>query len=204
MFTRRTWIIAAIFVVAVAVFAALIGLGAASTSDGFDLGGRKLILGPVEWSNGQMQLERQSRGVPWLRISLRGRGLTDSDLELILDAWTRVLQRNKPFVIIWDARKLKLAMISRAQLRMLQAWFRDHFLTWDTLLQAHITIIGNPLARAFASVVTRVFRPPQPIHHASSESDAEEYAARCCSTTRSYMKSKAEYAAAPGWKHFGI
>ena len=61
-----------------------------------------------------MQLERQSTGVPWLRIVLKG-GITDADLIVILDAWTRVMKRNRPFLIVWDATHLKLTMISRSQ-----------------------------------------------------------------------------------------
>jgi hypothetical protein len=169
--------------------------------------GCRVLVGPVMLHGGYVQLERHdgsgSSSVPRLRLVSRGgRGFNDNDIRLLLDTFTVVLRRKRPFIIIWDARKLAWPRISGKQVGMLHAWFEKEYLNWDTYLQAHATIISNPLARAFASLVTGVFRPPQPINHHSTPEQADAFARRCCDVTRSYVKKPEEYAAAPGWKHF--
>lgn len=99
-------------------------------------------------------------------------------------------------------RRLGWPKISRAQVRMLRAWFGDNYLKWDAHVQAHATLLSNPLARAFAHFVVKVFRPPQPIHIGKTAEEAEAFLGRCCSAPRSFVKSKQEYRDAPGWKGF--
>ena len=103
--------------------------------------------------------------------------------------------------MIWDARRF-FPYLSTSQLALFRAWFDVNYLKWDTYLQQHITIIGNPIARGFASLITRVFRPPAPVYHGRSTEDADEHALRCCLSTRSYVKTREEYDSAPGWGAF--
>ena len=125
----------------------------------------------------------------------------DDDVRLLLACFGKVVARKKPFAMLWDARRF-FPILSSTQLNMFQAFFDDHYLTWDKLLQQHITVIGNPFARAFAHLVTRVFALPQPVYHGRNVEDANEHALRCCRKIRSYVKTADEYGSAPGWGAF--
>ena len=186
--------------VAIAAFATMALYEGAADSDVHKH--RGIIIGPTEMLGGHVQLERGIAGnPPVLRVVMRGRGARDEDVRSLLDCWSKVVARKKPFMLIWDARHF-WPVLSLSQQAMFKAWFDDHYLTWDDLLQQHITVIGNPFCRAFTGLVTRVFRPPAPVYHSRSIKDAEEHALRCCRTTRSHRKSRHEYDTAPGWGSF--
>lgn len=202
--------IAAIFVT---LYPAAFGVDVTSVEDKVLSGGHldgttyKLIFGPIHMGCGVAQLEQPSRkdAVPTLRLTLKGRGGSDADVNSLISVLGKVVRRKKPFVIIWDARHF-WPVVTRAQIRMLNAWFLEHYLQWDSLLQAHVTVIGNPIARVFASLATRVFRPPQPIKHLNNLEDADSFARSCCSHSKamSYVKSDWEYDSAPGFKAFPV
>ena len=206
--TSSRWTVLALVVAAAAAgAAALFGFGGTTpTASEHCKGGCKLLFGPVEMKGGYVQVERHpgrgSNAIPRVRVVSNGKAFfDDGDMPLMLSAFTYAIGRKKPFILVWDCRRLAWPKISRAQVRMLRAWFGGNFLKWDKHMQAHVCFLSNPLARAFTKFVVRIFRPPQPIHIGRTDDDAVLFI-RDLPQPRSYVKSDAEYNNAPGWKKF--
>jgi len=154
--------------------------------------GAKILLGPVQLSNGFVQFERLTDDVtalPRLRVVTRwSRGLTDDDLVVALSLFSKVLAQRRHFSVTWDVRGVSFPRISMKQHQVAREWIGDHVVAWDTYVQAHCVIITNPLLRGLLSLIIRVFQPPQPLTTARDNSEALAFARGCCKHPRSFVK----------------
>ena len=148
----------------------------------------RLLVGPIVVHGGSVQLESQSEGIPWLRVTARGHGFEEEDVPRVLSAFSMVLERRKPFFVVWDMRALRWPRVTRAQWKTVRKWVSKNVRTWDAHAQGHAAILSNPIARAFAALMARVFQPPQPLHIGRDLAYVEEFVRRCCLKPRSYVK----------------
>eukprot|EP00966_Prymnesium_polylepis_P119417 2759966-Prymnesium_polylepis.1 len=98
------------------------------------------------------------------------------------------LALKRPFVVVWDTRAIALPLISRGMIRHARNWVDAYAPAWDSRVQAHALIVGNPLYRGLANLLFRVFAPPQPWIITGDEAAAVEFARTCCPKPRSWVK----------------
>ena len=180
--------------VAVALAAVLFGQAFGTLDDGA-AADVKVLIGPTVISNGgYLQLERHYERIgplPRLRIVAPPKH-TDADGDLALEFFTKVMNTRRPFVVVWDVRRVAFPRITGKQFQAARAWVGEFVVAWDTHAQAHVIILNNPLIRGILSLMLRIFRPPQPVHVAKDDQGAREFTRRCCHQIRSYVKASYE------------
>ena len=149
----------------------------------------RILLGPVQVRGGYVQLEKHAGyRVDRFRIVSHTLWTDKEDLDTMLDMMAQAFARKKPFLIIWDVRKMGFPRVRREQIRQVHDFLDDHLIAWDTYVQAHAVILTNPLVRAFAALLKRLFEPPQPVTISRDDAGADEFARRCCDKPRSFVK----------------
>lgn len=148
-----------------------------------------LILGPSDLGHGgRIELEQPWRGaMPRLRL-VSGSTYDEVTIQTTMDFFGRVLALKRPFTVVWDPRPIRWPTVSPSGLRMVNGWIGQHLIAWDTYVQAHCCIITNPVLRSIASLLIRMFAPPQPVGIVRDEAEALEFARGLPTKPRSYVK----------------
>ena len=151
---------------------------------------KQLLLGPSPLGHGgHLFMERPQHGVNLPRLHVVG-GYKYDEIALV-NTYTffgEVLKLRRPFTCLWDPRPVRWPALSGRQLKMIRAWVDANSVQWDTYVQAHALILTNPIVRALARMVIKLFAPPQPVRIVKSEEEALQFARTCCAKTRSYVK----------------
>ena len=149
----------------------------------------RLILGPTKLRCGVVQLEQHDGlQLPRLLVRFDGGYINDQDVQLVLQLFSKTLQRKRPFTVAWDMRKFVWPRVSAPQYIKVRDWVGENVVQWDTLAQCHALIITNPIAWAVVGLALRVFQPPQPRSVVRREELAIEFARSCCLRPRSWVK----------------
>jgi len=188
--TRPSWLLVAAVVVAL-VASGLACAPAANPATSSSLPARSLEFGPTALNRhgGRLELERARTGEhARLRVT-GGRVFDETALISTYTFFGRVLTLRKPFTVLWDPRAVLVPRLSGKMMRMIREWVDAHAVQWDTHVQAHAILVTNPIVRAIASLVIRLFAPPQPIRIVTSEAEATAFARECCPRPRSWVKA---------------
>ena len=190
--TRSSWLlVAAVMVALVASGLARAPAAAANPATSSSLPVRSLELGPTALNRhgGGLELERARPGEhARLRVT-GGRVYDETALVSTYTFFDHVLALRKPFTVLWDPRAVLVPRLSGKMMRMIRGWVDAHAVQWDTHVQAHAILLTNPIVRAIASLVIRLFAPPQPIRIVTSEAEATAFARECCTRPRSWVKA---------------
>ena len=108
--------------------------------------------------------------------------------EPVSEKQKKSLGRKQPLLLIWDVRSLTFPRVKMQQVQQVREFIEEYCEPFDTHVQAHIIILSNPVIRAFARVLLRLFEPPQPYLITKDDAAADEFAGRCCNRPRSYVK----------------
>jgi hypothetical protein len=100
----------------------------------------------------------------------------------------RVLQLKRPFSILWDPRAISWPRLTTRLMRMGSEWAEKNALEWDTRVQAHALLVPNPVLASIASLLIRLFAPPQPVSILKDDDEARAFAQSCCARPRSWVK----------------
>jgi len=188
--TRPSWLLVAAVVIAL-VASGLACAPAANPATSSSLPARSLEFGPTALNRhgGRLELERARTGEhARLRVT-GGRVFDETALISTYTFFGRVLTLRKPFTVLWDPRAVLVPRLSGKMMRMIREWVDAHAVQWDTHVQAHAILVTNPIVRAIASLVIRLFAPPQPIRIVTSEAEATAFARECCPRPRSWVKA---------------
>ena len=152
----------------------------------------QLLLGPATLGHGgYVAVEHPRRGerinIPRL-VVVGGRVYDEAALVNTYTFFGEVLKFRRPFTCLWDPRPVRWPALSGKMLKMIRAWVDANSVQWDTYVQAHALILTNPIVRALAKLVIKLFAPPQPVKIVRNEEEAAEFARTCCAKTRSYVK----------------
>ena len=114
------------------------------------------LLGPVDLGHGgRVQLERQPGALPRMRV-VGGSIFDERALVALYSFMGRVLDRRKPFTVLWDPRSVVWPRVGPRQLAVVRTWVDANAVRWDTHVQAHALLVTNPLVRPIARLVLRL------------------------------------------------
>ena len=149
---------------------------------------RELLLGPASLGHGgTIELEVVVGSIPRIRV-VGGRVYNEASLISTQSFFDRVLKLRRPFTVLWDPRGVRWPSLSGKQLKMIRQWVDQNAAQWDSRVQAHALYLTNPLLRALAGLVIRLFAPPQPTKLVDTDAEALEFARTCCPKPRSWVK----------------
>lgn len=137
-------------------------------------GGR--VLDEMELACCWLQHEGASEALPLprFRVTARPSKILEPELRQMASVLRAALDRNEPFTIMWDLRKLRPPSLSA--LSYGAQWMGDNAADIERLGRSITVLVSGPLTRACANLCCKVCNPPQPVKVCADEAAAAAFA----------------------------
>ena len=132
------------------------------------------------------------------RVVVRGakKPIDDAGLHRVLSAMSAILDRERPFTIVYDVRSC--SMPSGKQVKIGQKWGKVNNKRLNRLLQGIAIILSGVIVRSTIQMLLGICQPPQPYGIFAEEEEAFAFARDHCTTVQVFSKKKRKADAAAG------
>ena len=112
--------------------------------------------------------------LPRFRVTARPSRILEPELRQMANVLRSALDRDEPFTILWDLRRLVPPSISALDYGA--QWQSANANDIERLGESIVVLVSSPVTRVCANLCTRVCSPPQPVRICTQELQATEFA----------------------------
>ena len=122
----------------------------------------------------QYEAKSDSLPLPRFRVTARPSSILEPELRQMATVLRGALDREEPFTILWDLRRLVPPSISALDYG--NRWQAENAADIERLGESICVLVSSPVTRVCANLCTRVCNPPQPTRICTGEEEAIAFA----------------------------